>query len=349
MIEVRDASAVTDKSLLASSFKVDKIAPQYRRGAETDYTGRVIEYLPIEPLKAGMVKTKSGATLTLYDPATGKGDYTVTYANNIEIGTATAIITGTNDYYGTKEVKFKIMAPPMAKLFKEGSLQWIDTGKLVRTGENKNYDSNTEEITKIDGVGFTPEATYPYEGKAIVFDKLGVAAKRTVRDAEGKDVEKWYRLTKDTDYTLTYKGNNKAGSASVVVKGKGNYSGTNALRFKITPFNIGDMTNTDKIGGTFAQNKGQTPGVPEEPETGESGSETPETKPSETSKANVLGNADTVFADQSPLESSPIEGSGSEESSSESSGSESSGSNVSGSSVYFTGSPAAGKGRNPRK
>ncbi len=91
MIEVRDGSTAP-KENLASSFKVDKIEPQYRKGYVTDYTGKIIKYLPVEPLTAANVKTKTGGELKLYNPETKEGDITIEYVNNIEIGTATAII-----------------------------------------------------------------------------------------------------------------------------------------------------------------------------------------------------------------------------------------------------------------
>ncbi len=45
-------------------------------------------------------------------------------------------------------------------------------------------------------------------------------------------------LKKDTDYTLSYKNNIKAGTATITVKGKGNYKGTVTAEFTITPLKI---------------------------------------------------------------------------------------------------------------
>ena len=42
-------------------------------------------------------------------------------------------------------------------------------------------------------------------------------------------------LKKGTDYTVSYKNNKKIGMATVTVKGKGNYSGSEVLTFKIVP------------------------------------------------------------------------------------------------------------------
>lgn len=42
-------------------------------------------------------------------------------------------------------------------------------------------------------------------------------------------------LVKDTDYTVTYKNNDRIGTATVIVKGKGNYKGTLTASFDIIP------------------------------------------------------------------------------------------------------------------
>lgn len=46
-------------------------------------------------------------------------------------------------------------------------------------------------------------------------------------------------LTKGTDYTVSYKNNKKAGTATVTVTGKGNYSGTTKESFTINPVDLG--------------------------------------------------------------------------------------------------------------
>ena len=60
-----------------------------------------------------------------------------------------------------------------------------------------------------------------YTGKAV---KPAV----TIKDGDKK-------LVKGTDYTVSYKNNTKIGTATVTIKGKGNYTGTKTLTFKIVP------------------------------------------------------------------------------------------------------------------
>lgn len=42
-------------------------------------------------------------------------------------------------------------------------------------------------------------------------------------------------LKKGTDYTLSYSANKNVGKATVIIKGKGNYTGTKKVTFKINP------------------------------------------------------------------------------------------------------------------
>ena len=51
-------------------------------------------------------------------------------------------------------------------------------------------------------------------------------------------------LTKDTDYTVTYKDNTNAGTATVTVTGKGDYKGTATATFTITAKPVSRTTIT---------------------------------------------------------------------------------------------------------
>ena len=74
---------------------------------------------------------------------------------------------------------------------------------------------------KISDAAFDKVAAKTYTGKAI---KPAV----TVKYAGAT-------LTKDTDYTVSYKDNKNIGTATITVTGKGNFTGTKKITFKITP------------------------------------------------------------------------------------------------------------------
>lgn len=66
------------------------------------------------------------------------------------------------------------------------------------------------------------------------------------------------QLTKDTDYTVDYTNNTNAGTATVTVSGKGNYTGTKTGSFTIAPAQLNDATV--KVNGTYTYTgQAQTP------------------------------------------------------------------------------------------
>ena len=138
-----------------------KIASQY-------YTGSQIKPVP---------KIKNGTT-TLKN----RTDFTLTYQNNVNKGTAKVYIKGKGNCSGSCSLTFSITARPVSTL----------------------------KIT-------VPSVTY--NGKA---QKPAVTVKYNN-----------YKFKNGTDYTLSYKNNTKIGTATVTVKGKGKLSGTRSVTFKI--------------------------------------------------------------------------------------------------------------------
>lgn len=67
-------------------------------------------------------------------------------------------------------------------------------------------------------------------------------------------------LTKGTDYTVTYKNNKNPGKATITIKGKGNYTGTKIVTFKIVPkkATVSSVTSTKKATLTVKVKKDST-------------------------------------------------------------------------------------------
>lgn len=78
-------------------------------------------------------------------------DYTVTYENNVNVGTATVIIKGKDCYTGTKTRTFKIIAAPISKVSvgSIGTQKW--TGKAIKPKPVVEYKG----ITLIAGKDYT--------------------------------------------------------------------------------------------------------------------------------------------------------------------------------------------------
>ncbi len=179
-------------------------------------------------------------------------DYSVAYSNNINVGTATVTITGKGNYAGNISKSFTIMAKSIdsmtAKLDTEiftynGE---VKTPNVVLAGLKKGIDYTQEFINNIN-VG---TATVIIIGKGnytgSIIKNFTIKAKSIVgASATLKDINYSYDGTAKTpavivaglknnmDYTLTYINNINAGAASVVITGKGNYTGSIIKTFTI--------------------------------------------------------------------------------------------------------------------
>ena len=115
---------------------------------------------------------------------TADTDYTVSYENNINAGTAKIIITGIGDHF---------------------------TGSTEKT-----FTINSAEIS---GCTFAPIADVTYNTKAHTPEVTVAISGRT--------------LEADTDYTVSYASNVNAGTATVTVTGKDNFTGSANTTFTI--------------------------------------------------------------------------------------------------------------------
>lgn len=120
-------------------------------------------------------------------------DYTLTYRNNTNIGTAYIDIKGIGNYEGTRTVSFNIV------------------------GDNalSNY---TVYIPNIADQAYTGTYVKPYV--SVYYGGATAVTARTL-------------LTEGTHYTVSYSSNINAGTATVTVTGRGIYSGTVTKNFNI--------------------------------------------------------------------------------------------------------------------
>jgi len=126
-------------------------------------------------------------------------DYTVTYTNNRNVGTAKCKITGKGKYTGTRTVSFKIVRKSGSAGSTSGSSS-TTTGKTFRVRLSKD--------------------TYIYNGEY---------RKPTVRVTAGN------KSVTARNYTVKYSDNRSVGTATVTVTGKGDYSGyKGTAKFTIT-------------------------------------------------------------------------------------------------------------------
>lgn len=210
--------------------------------------------------------------VTYKDKVLKKGqDYNVSYQNNRNVGTAQIQVNGIGDYRGSKVVSFEILKGlqeiSASDLVVKQGIQAVSFGaKLIKGNGELTYYSHNPDIVKISGNKFIPLkpgtavvdisalGNSLYE-KAVKTIKVTVTA--TARNLASCTVEPVspisyngkerrpevtvkdgsYILKKDTDYTVTYTNNIKAGTAQITLKGKGNYTGTLIKYFTIQKAN----------------------------------------------------------------------------------------------------------------
>ena len=119
-------------------------------------------------------------------------DYTVTYKNNKNIGTATVTITGKGDYKGTKTLKFRIVPRKTTLTSKSGSTsgRW----KRVTLSWKKSAGADGYQIYYSEnGGGFKKLAT-------MSNGKLSRTVKYTIGDAEQFKVRPYKKVNGVTYY-----------------------------------------------------------------------------------------------------------------------------------------------------
>ncbi len=118
-------------------------------------------------------------------------DYTLSYTNNVNPGTATVTVTGIGNYTGSVEETF-----------------WINEG--VSAPDNI-YDATINNVS----------SSYVYTGSSITPKPVVTYSGRVLRE--------------NVDYTLAYADNLNCGRATLTIYGIGNFTGSISLSFTITP------------------------------------------------------------------------------------------------------------------
>ena len=181
-----------------------------------NYTGEAIQTFTINKVDPSKLSIELSAESAVYDESDKIPDVKV-MLGDIELPDDSYTATWTKKDT-TTEVK---------ELINAGEYTVTVTGDNIKTGTD--VTPATKEFT-IEGVSIadaevTGVSNVFYQGDEVEFPALEVKI--------GKD-----KLTKDTDYEVEYKNNNRAGSASVVLTGIKNYGGTKTIPFTIKKGNF---------------------------------------------------------------------------------------------------------------
>ena len=213
-----------------------------------DYDGK--EKSPLVTVKKGEEKLRLGT------------DFTVDYENNINPGTAKAIVAGRGEYTGTVEKTFTIKGIDIsgqgfAVTLSESEYTYDGKAKepavTVTKGTEKltgadftvKYENNVNPGTAkaiVTGAGiYTGTVTEEFTVKRSDISSAGfaVALSQTSYTYDGKAKEPAVTVTKGTeklrgtDFTVKYENNIKPGTAKAIVTGAGVYTGTVTKEFTI--------------------------------------------------------------------------------------------------------------------
>ena len=128
-------------------------------------------------------------------------DYDISYANNVNAGSATATITGKGNYQGSKKAGFSIAKAEVS----DAAVSIASAGAYTGTAK-------------------TPQVTASLGDRSLV---------------------------QDVDYKVTYKNNKNAGTATVIVDGKGNYQGSKTSAFTIDQADVSKASVSLALAGNY--------------------------------------------------------------------------------------------------
>ncbi len=151
----------------------------------------------IKIASVGKVNAQGKATITLDGQSAGVTEVTLGVENSSFTKTVSVMVIDNETVFDKMFEQNNLAKPQVSDKNNNENKPSVDITKAVVTGiENKVYT----------GTAITQEVKVTVDGKVLV---------------------------KDTDYTVTYKNNTEAGTAEVVITGKGNYKGTKTLSFTI--------------------------------------------------------------------------------------------------------------------
>ena len=173
-------------------------------------------------------------------------DYELTYENNINVGTATVLVTFKGNYSGERTVNFNIIAKTLSAsdvTFTEIEKQ-ICTGGEIKPEPTITYGDVTLEkdkinVTFIGNYTGTTSTEFEITANELTTDDVSFS-KIDTQTYTGEEIKPEPTVTycdtvleKDNDYTLSYENNINVGKGKVTATFIGSYAGTATTEFDI--------------------------------------------------------------------------------------------------------------------
>lgn len=194
-------------------------------------------------------------------------DYTVSYSNNVNMGTASVIITGIGSYSGTRTTTFRITGPSLNSATIAAIPDQLYTGSDIRPtitvtvnnttlrqntdyyvsySNNRNVGTATVTVTGRGNYTGTKTTTFRIIGKDISNTTVSsIGTQRYTGDEIRPSITVKIgavTLQQNVDYKLTYRDNIAPGTASITISGIGSYSGSKTVTFKIAQVSLSSAT-----------------------------------------------------------------------------------------------------------
>ena len=226
--------------------------------------------------------TLDGKTLLL------NTDYSVSYNNNIEVGTADVSISGMGNYSGSATAHFTITKADISKAavsLEKSSYTYDGSAKtpavtvslndktlLLNTDYSVSYDKNTEVGTAdaiISGMGnYTGNTTATFTITKADISEAAVTLEKSsyTYDGSAKTPAVTVSLNDktlllNTDYSVSYDKNTEVGTADAIISGMGNYTGNTTATFTITKADISEAAVTLEKSSYTYDGSAKTPAV----------------------------------------------------------------------------------------
>ena len=233
-------------------FSIAKAKPSYKVPATL--AGVYGKKLSDVKLPEGFSWSDPSMRIDWYGSKSIKATYTPSDTKNYEVvkGVEVSVFVGRN----------VIAVPTIKDLVYSGSVQapsvGIDGTHVVENAGGVNVGEYSVELALNDPVldcwvdGTTENKTIAYRIVPVDINAAEIApiSPCLLKDGKAeptiKATFKGSAIAMDCDYTLAYVNNKKVGAASVVIKGKGNFTGERTVPFKIAKGDLGDYNVTSK-------------------------------------------------------------------------------------------------------
>ena len=214
-------------------------------------------YIPQSVTEIGEEAFSGCNNLTIYGVANSKAEeyakeYGIPFKTLARDISSVSITLSSDSYsYTGSQIKPSITVKDREKILKN------KTDYTVSYGTNVNAGTGTVTITGINDYEGSKTTNFTINKRSISSSKVTVSTIKN-QTYTGKSIKPSITLKQGsktlkngTDYTLSYSNNTNIGKATITIKGKGNYSSSRKVTFKIIPKTVTNVKQTYRSTSTI--------------------------------------------------------------------------------------------------